>query len=114
MHLYVIAEQPLGPCKIGVANDPLARLQELQIGNHRRLVLYNRIKVEDHRYAERTAHSLARRNKQHLRGEWFAISVLEAVEIIKKAVDMSTRRPRRRLDSHSAAIFKAALDLVSR
>ena len=39
MFIYVIAESEIGPCKVGFTLDPRARLQQLQVGNPRRLVL---------------------------------------------------------------------------
>lgn len=70
--VYFIGEMPDGPIKIGIGIDPEARLETLQTGNPRSLVLLGGMPGGIN--AERILH--ARFMAQRLRGEWFERSPL--------------------------------------
>lgn len=81
MWLYLITEPDEVPTKIGVAECPLSRVRQLQIGNPKRLMLWGAIKVS----ARRTIFDMedAAHRKFHgrrLSGEWFEILASEAAE----------------------------------
>lgn len=78
--IYVISESPDGPVKIGVGAKPEKRLGECQIGNPRPLALYWQYPWAAAPLLERAAHhKLA---ESHLHGEWFDVSVADAVATI--------------------------------
>ena len=76
MKIYVISESAAGPCTI-------QRLRSLQSGNYRRLSLNFSCEVSHARRAEKLAHSKAAPNR--ISGEWFGISAVEAIRIVKLA-----------------------------
>lgn len=68
--LYIIAH-PEGYYKIGVANNPVRRLEELQIGSPYELDIIAFAGFTDPQEAEKALHS--RFDKYNVRGEWFKI-----------------------------------------
>ena len=99
--LYIVAESPAGPCKVGFGANPKSRLMDLQIGNPRQLTiasLWKRGDLSADRCERLMHHLLA---KHAMRGEWFDISVAE-IEAICSRQDMVkventfdyTRKPR--------------------
>lgn len=81
---YVICEEGLdGVVKFGMAYDPLKRLAALQVANHRPLCLVATIEANNEAEAAALEASLHQRFKPfHLRGEWFAVSVEDAVSAL--------------------------------
>lgn len=79
--LYIIAESPQGPCKIGIAGNPHQRLGNMQVGNCRILTIASlwECKRRSAEQMERLLHHLMA--KQAMRGEWFDISVEEAERV---------------------------------
>ena len=82
--LYVIAESPSGPVKIGISRTPLARVSTLQTGNPRPLALM-------HRWVLDNATALAWEKRIHLdlaewklEGEWFAIHPRIAGDFVQR------------------------------
>jgi hypothetical protein len=82
-YVYVIGESEEGPVKIGRSNSPLYRMSMLQGGNGRKLSLYY--------FEEAKDRSRAHLHEQHVHfifedkrmvGEWFDISVAEAIQAI--------------------------------
>jgi hypothetical protein len=77
--LYVIASNELGPCKLGVSNDPPSRLKQLQTGHPEVLKLFHQepASAENVKILERLLH----RDINHLRkhGEWFNLSTEHAI-----------------------------------
>ncbi len=67
--IYLIQAGEGGPVKIGVAKNPMARLQELQVGHPEKLVLIDSIDAFYSYENEQNLH----RELWHLRirGEWF-------------------------------------------
>lgn len=61
-----------GPVKIGVARDPVARLRELQVGNHEFLRLLGYTEECDAFKIEQRLHRQL--HASCIRGEWFRIS----------------------------------------
>jgi hypothetical protein len=83
-YLYVIAGSHAtnGPVKLGFSADPDQRLLELQTGHPEPLIVHYRepINVERVRLYERLLH---RDNHHHrLRGEWFNLTVQEAINYV--------------------------------
>ena len=83
MYIYVVAESEFGPCKIGFAERTQHRLGCLQCGNHRKLTLAFEMECPNYRMAEKIAHRRVLRKQ--LRGEWFDITVVEAINAVKQA-----------------------------
>lgn len=70
--MYVYAIQARGYVKIGKANVPEDRLQELQVGNPVELKLVMKIPCKSGMAAEQLEYVLQRVLKRfHIRGEWF-------------------------------------------
>lgn len=88
-YVYFIREciGDLAPVKIGIADDIDKRMQELQIGNSRRLVLaaklgpFTRARAFD---IEMKMHS--KFHKHRIRGEWFTGVVLKQMYRIQEDV----------------------------
>lgn len=81
--VYVIQHDEAGPVKIGQAASPIARLAQLQASSPVEMHLRAAIACKGMNAVERRAHKIAA--EQRLRGEWFDLSVLEAVETILRA-----------------------------
>ena len=79
--LYIIAPKPDGPCKIGYGANPLKRLRCLQIGSPEKLYLHSTwLSLDRATYqCERLLHG--KLWPRRIRGEWFAVSVLEAEQL---------------------------------
>lgn len=87
MNLYVIAESPDGPSKIGFATRLANRLTSLQSGNPRKLTLFSQIETtpSEARIVERWAHSLLW--AKHLRNQWFDVPPEDAANAINQAIN---------------------------
>jgi hypothetical protein len=80
-YVFFIQEAPLkgekiAPFKIGMATDVERRLDEMQVGNPRKLRIRASIKLEDQKQAqtmERCLHHLAEKKFKRVRGEWFRL-----------------------------------------
>lgn len=75
-YVYVIrsGKSANSPIKIGMANDPDARIKQLQTGNPVAIKLIMRIKCDDRKHAlylEKTLHDLL--SGQNMIGEWFKV-----------------------------------------
>jgi hypothetical protein len=70
MPVYMIRSGALGDVKIGFANDPLARLRQIQTGHPAKLRIIR--VLEGDRGVERSLHE--RFQPQRLNGEWFSFS----------------------------------------
>ena len=84
--VYVIAPSPAGPCKIGFSGDPDRRLRQLQTGYPGRLHLHHVQPFCATRapMMEKIVHqTVAYRRKS---GEWFDLTVEEAVSEIEFAL----------------------------
>lgn len=77
--MYLIAASQAGPVKIGFSQNPEKRLRQLQTGHAEKLILWHAEKVlhESVRSAEQAIH--AQIAYRRCVGEWFDISVEEAV-----------------------------------
>ncbi len=85
MAIYFIQAGGDGPIKIGVARQPLARLQDLQAGNHEKLTLIG-LAAGGHEH-ERKIHAACR--NAHIHREWFddCPLVRSFIEIELHAID---------------------------
>lgn len=84
--IYVVGPAG-GPNKVGLTADPQKRLRTLQTGHYLSLSVHHSEKVpwSDAALIERLAHDLLK--SAHLRGEWFDISVADAISAINQAID---------------------------
>lgn len=82
--IYVIEEVGSDLCKVGMTSDGDVRCRELQLGNSRELALRLFHPVPNPRRIERMTHSLLW--SKQARGEWFAVSVSEAVSAVEQAL----------------------------
>lgn len=73
--VYFIHEKSNNNCfKIGkTENHPADRMEQLQTGNPRKLVIYRWIQIPDHSTAEEYLH--IRFKEYHIRGEWFNVTL---------------------------------------
>jgi hypothetical protein len=88
MAVYVIAEPDNGPVKIGIAEHPEKRVNELQIGNPRKLSLYHSVTTPHAKCVEAALHRLFW--SERISGEWFSVSaeqVVSAVEELRNKAD---------------------------
>lgn len=85
MMVYVMGASPLGPCKVGVSDNPRSRLKGVQTDHQERLSLFYYKGIMRAREVEKASHHLLR--DRHLHGEWFNVSVEEALVAINKAAD---------------------------
>jgi hypothetical protein len=91
--VYVIGDVYGDECKIGKALDPIARLAQLQTGNHRQLFLH-RVFWVDSKFistVERGAHRIAGHYFDRLWGEWFSCGPFEAHAAIEAAITTNQR-----------------------
>jgi hypothetical protein len=92
--IYAISDIYGEATKIGKAGDPIARLAQLQTGNHRKLFLHrvfwlaegSRPIAEETDVVERDAHVRAGSLYTRLEGEWFRCSPSEAHKAIEEVV----------------------------
>ena len=104
LQVYIIAGSPDGPCKIGHAKNPQARLGQLQVGNHLELKIYS-VWASDSISPveiERRVHAVF--NDRWIRGEWFSVSVSEADSLIRILDD---RQAFETSDDMAAILLKA-------
>lgn len=93
--VYVISSGP-ATVKIGLANDPVSRLCELQVGSHKRLTLEFYIRCDDigARLVEKAAHDIFA--SKRVSGEWFRLRVAEAITEIVRLVTHRRRQDRKK------------------
>lgn len=82
-----------GLMKIGISNNPLARLGGLQTASPQKLVLVETFERPhgDARWVERTAHRLLHAHRQE-GTEWFSVTAREAIEAVRKACEAGDAR----------------------
>lgn len=83
-HIYIIQEGEDGPVKVGIAANAFWRINELQVGNYRRLRLIAVFVCADKRKAfeiEQWAHFQL--EDCHLGGEWFNAHPDEVVALFE-------------------------------
>ena len=81
--MYVIASDAAGPVKLGISADPDKRRSDLQTGHPEPLTVFHReaVDIERVRLYERLLH---RDNNHHrFRGEWFRLTVVEAIAYVQ-------------------------------
>jgi hypothetical protein len=85
-YLYVIASSPEGPVKLGRSADPKRRVRQLQTGHSETLRLYlsEEVSAAEVNAMERAVHKTI--GYKRLRGEWFDITVEEAIEEVRHAI----------------------------
>ena len=84
-YIYVISEGLAGPCKIGIALEVVGRFTGIQNGNPRALTLAYCMPVISAEIRERECHALLRAS--HIRGEWFAVSQQEAIDVVQQVLE---------------------------
>jgi len=82
-YVYVIGPK-CGPYKIGYASDLRQRLQNLQIGNHQKLIIHYKARTKDPVTVERLIHNEL--ILHHIRGEWFACHRSVAIAMVQRHV----------------------------
>ena len=95
--VYVVAWRRKGPCKIGVAKDPAARVAELQTASPHRLRIFAAYVLPDEAAAFSVESETLRRFDQHrLCGEWLNLPVVMARGAVVLAIEQLTdSEPRR-------------------
>jgi len=91
--VYIIAHAPEGPVKIGKTTGLALRLASLQVGNPSKLHVFA-LKIVRHgevRATEARIHAELRTAR--LSGEWFSLSVLEAVAALRGSFELCVREP---------------------
>lgn len=85
-YVYVISAAEEGPVKIGFSKTPEKRLKKLQTGHPEELRLYyfHSLPEKNVKLMERAVHDLNRHKR--IKGEWFNMSVNDAILEIKHAV----------------------------
>lgn len=85
-YIYVIASSPDGPSKIGISIHPEKRVRQLQTGRDDVLRLFHKEAIPRER--AQLMEGVIHRENRHLRtkGEWFAMSVQDAMMEIKHAM----------------------------
>lgn len=82
--IYFIAHDPYdGYVKIGMSNNPSARLAQLQTGNPRRLRIMRTVECNDMRRCEQKMHQMYAHARRC--GEWFELTEAEAIECAASA-----------------------------
>lgn len=70
-NVYLMQEDALGLCKLGIASNPMNRLSNLQVACPQNITLLGVLKVENAKMYEAELH--ARYHIKHYRGEWFRL-----------------------------------------
>jgi predicted GIY-YIG superfamily endonuclease len=81
-YIYLIQSLENGYYKIGVSKNPQKRLLQLQTGNSSKLNLVEYYPSEYANKIEKTIHNFLSHQKKE--GEWFDISLLEALSFTEK------------------------------
>jgi hypothetical protein len=89
MGVYIIAADRIGPVKIGMGSDPVARLRALQTGHPQKLMIFHYMHCDEPQNVEKTAHDMLRPHA--LNGEWFNVSVWSAFRHLIAADEQVTR-----------------------
>jgi hypothetical protein len=84
-YIYVLCLPDNGGCKIGYSNDPVERARTIQVGHHLPVRLFWRLEMgaEVARLVEQQVHKELRNTANHLRGEWYAMAPMTAVEVVR-------------------------------
>lgn len=84
--LYVISASEQGPVKIGLSIHPEKRVRQLQTGHAEKLALHHREPITEQ--CARPMEQIIHRENRHrkLKGEWFDMTVAEAVAEVKHAM----------------------------
>lgn len=86
--VYVVGTLKANCVKVGMANDPIARLAQLQTGNHEKLYLHRVFWTsapDAARDLESRSHSFLTKKTKRLVGEWFECSPMVAHDTIVNA-----------------------------
>ena len=84
--IYVIGYDEEGPVKIGISTKPERRLKQLQTGQDKVLRLHHTESTSSGfpKFLEQFVHSQV--NHRRLKGEWFDLSVADAIAEVKFAI----------------------------
>lgn len=88
--IYVIGDTA-SPYKIGFTKDPDKRLKTLQTGNPKKLQIHYKEQINENevKYIEKQIHNELKRKQ--VSGEWFNISLDDAISEVKYAVMRYTK-----------------------
>jgi len=87
---YVVAHAPCGPCKAGITNNPRRRLRELQTGSPKKLKIWLCVRIPGGaQEVERKVHTALK--PLRMEGEWFDLTVEEAVVAVRRISGLSRR-----------------------
>jgi len=88
--IYIIGDTE-SPYKIGFTKDPEKRLSTLQTGNPKKLTIHYKEQINENevKFIEKQIHKELKRKK--ISGEWFDISLDDAIAEIKYAVIRYTK-----------------------
>lgn len=89
-YIYVIAYNEAGPVKIGYSENPDRRVRQLQTGQSNKLVLYysQGVSKVEARKIEKQIH--ATNGYLRSRGEWFNMSIEDAIVEVKHGLMSAT------------------------
>ena len=97
--------------KIGATTyNPIKRLNELQVGNAKKLMLIGSYAVERRIATESLLHD--KYSKKNIRGEWFGLSGYDIIEIINNRMQSSTNNKYQVLTSRNAQRIEDSLGTV--
>jgi predicted GIY-YIG superfamily endonuclease len=113
-YLYVISASTSGPCKLGRSNDPEKRLRQLQTGHSETLHLFHQELVTGSEISlmERALHRTIAFKR--MRGEWFNITVEEAIAEVRHAVMLYTDNLKPKAASDKLADFDVFEHIVGK
>lgn len=85
-YLYIISCKNQKPVKLGLSKNPLKRLKQLQTGSPNIYRIYYQEEIDDSCVfkAEKAIHAIL--GHKRLKGEWFDISVEDAIAEVKFSV----------------------------
>ncbi len=86
-NIYLMKEDALGLCKIGIASNPMSRLSTLQVACPQNITLLGFLKIENAKIYEAELH--ARYHGKHYRGEWFRLLDSDIDELLNEWLDLS-------------------------
>jgi hypothetical protein len=77
--IYLIGQDPKGPTKIGISNNPIKRLNQMQTGHPKKLWLYGIFWVKSRQIAEAVERWLLEEKYagKRMEGEWVKVSARE-------------------------------------
>lgn len=107
-YIYVIGTAD-GPLKIGYARDPEERLSALQTGTADKLILFRKVRHPRAQVVESRVHKALRSHRHN--GEWFVVSVDQALQTIEDQAKALLTERTQRLPSATTTINVKAVSV---